>query len=156
MDSNDRIIVSDSGNDRVVVFDSSGNFLLRFGSPGTSDGQFNGAQMLTVDSNDRIIVPDLTNQDVQVFSYATESSTGGGESDSFRLVNQSYERHIDSGMVKNRTHSAYSNLLLWQEKVATEIFDSSLIQGSDKGFTPAPVSTGIDHRTETLQKLPWR
>jgi len=78
------------------------------------------------------------------------------ESDSFRLVNQSYERHIDSGMVKNRTHSAYSNLLLWQEKVATEIFDSSLIQGSDKGFTPAPVSTGIDHRTETLQKLPWR
>jgi len=65
VDSNDRIIVSDSGNDRVVVFDSSGNFLLRFGSPGTSDGQFNGAQMLTVDSNDRIIVPDLTNQDVQ-------------------------------------------------------------------------------------------
>jgi len=79
-----------------------------------------------------------------------------GESESFKLVNQNYERHIDSGMVKNRNHSAHSNWLLWQEKVATEIFDSSLIQGYDKGFIPMPVSTGIDHRTETLQKLNWR
>jgi len=78
-----------------------------------------------------------------------------GESDSFKLVNQSYEKHVDSGMVKNRTHSVFSNWLLWQEKLATEIFDSSLIQGSDKGFIPAPVPTGIDHRAETMQKLPW-
>jgi len=79
-----------------------------------------------------------------------------GISDSFKHVNQSYERDIDSDMVKSRNHSAYSNWLLWQEKVATEIFDSSLIQGSDKGFTsPVIDEDGIDQRTETLQKLKW-
>lgn len=80
-----------------------------------------------------------------------------GISDSFKHVNQSYERNIDSDTVKNRNHSAYSNWLLWQEKVATEIFDSSLIQGSDKGFTSSAIDEdGIDQRTETLQKLNWR
>ena len=131
-------------NDGIVIFGDSLNPMLTRQIPGIEKGE----GLITITQVEKY--SDLwIAEDGRIFEMY-------GESDSFRLVNQSYERHIDSGMVKNRTHSTYSNLLLWQEKVATETFDSSLIQGSDKGFTPAPVSTGIDHRAETMQKSPWR
>ena len=131
-------------NDGIVIFGDSLNPMLTRQIPGIEKGE----GLITITQVEKY--SDLwIAEDGRIFEMYVES-------DSFRLVNQSYERYIDSGMVKNRTHSAYSNWLVWQEKGATKIFDSSLIQGSDMGFTPAPVSTGIDHRTETLQKLPWR
>jgi len=142
IDQSRRTMMPTSLNDGIVIFGDSLNPMLTRQIAGIEKGE----GLITITQVEKY--SDLwIAEDGRIFEMY-------GESDSFRLVNQSYERHIDSGMVKNRTHSAYSNLLLWQEKLATEIFDSSLIQGSDKGFTP--VSTGIDHRAETLQKLPWR
>ncbi len=131
-------------NDGIVIFGDSLNLMLTRQIAGTEKEE----GLITITQVEKYSDLGIA-EDGRIFEMY-------GESDSFRLVNQSYEMHVDSGMVKNRTHSAYSNLLLWQEKVATKIFDSSLIQGSDMGFTPAPVSTGIDHRTETMQKSPWR
>jgi hypothetical protein len=63
------------------------------------------------------------------------------------------ERH-DTDDMKNREHSSFGIWKQMQAKMAKKYFDSSSIQGIDKGFIPSP-ERGIDHREQTLQKLDW-
>lgn len=60
----------------------------------------------------------------------------------------------DTGDMKNREHSSFGIWKQMQVKMAKKYFDSSSIQGIDKGFIPSP-ERGIDHREQTLQKLDW-
>ncbi len=64
------------------------------------------------------------------------------------------ERLQDTGDMKNRNHSSFGTWKQMQGGYAIKYFDSSKIQGTDKGFIPAP-ERGIDHREQTLQKLDW-
>lgn len=66
-DSQDRIIVGDSGQNRVQIFDKFGNFLSAFGSSGSEPGQFMGIARVAVNSRDEILVTDIDNCRVQVF-----------------------------------------------------------------------------------------
>jgi len=82
IDSNGRIIVSDTLDDRIEIFDASGNYLSSssFGSTGTGDGQFNFPSGVDVDSNDRIIVSDTVNINVQIFDASGNFVTTFGSS----------------------------------------------------------------------------
>ena len=64
------------------------------------------------------------------------------------------ERSQDTGDMKNRNHSSFGTWKQMQGDYAIKYFDSSKIQGIDKGFIPAP-ERGLDHREQTLQKLDW-
>jgi len=143
VDQSRRTMMPTSLNDGIVIFDDSLNPMLTRQIAGTGH-----EGLITVTQVEKY--SDLwIAEDGRIYEMF-------GISDSFRLVNQSYEKDDDTGNVKNRTHSAYSDLVIWQQNLATEYFDSSLIQKSDKGFIPSAIDIdGIDHRTETMQKLNW-
>ena len=56
--------------------------------------------------------------------------------------------------VMTRNHSDFDELISYSLHRAMKEFDSSLIQGKNKGFIASP-DPGIDHREETLKKLSW-
>lgn len=56
--------------------------------------------------------------------------------------------------VMTRNHSDFDELISYSLHRAMKEFDSSLIQGKDKGFIASP-EPSIDHREETLKKLSW-
>ena len=60
----------------------------------------------------------------------------------------------DTGDMRNRTHSSFGTWKQMQGEMAKKHFDSSKIQGIDKGFVAGP-EYGISHREQTLQKLAW-
>jgi len=60
----------------------------------------------------------------------------------------------DSGDLRNRNHSAFSNWKQMQAEMATSYFDSSKIQ-SELSESFAYEYPTISHREQTLQKLPW-
>ncbi len=62
------------------------------------------------------------------------------------------ERSQDTGDMKNRNHSSFGTWKQMQAEMAKNYFDSSKIQGTDKGFVAGP-EYGISHREQTLQKL---
>ena len=64
------------------------------------------------------------------------------------------ERSQDTGDMKNRNHSSFGTWKQMQAEMAKNYFDSSKIQGTDKGFVAGP-EYGISHREQTLQKLAW-
>ncbi len=66
VDSNDRIIVADTGNNRIQVFDSTGTFQFAFGTF-NGGGQLAYPEDVAVDKNDRIIVADTFNNHIQIF-----------------------------------------------------------------------------------------
>jgi len=66
-----------------------------------------------------------------------------------RITPMEYERHTDSGELKNRNHSVFPSLIKWTQKNAVDVFDSSSIQGSDKGFKTVEYPD-IDTRTQFL------
>ena len=68
VDSNDRIIVCDSGNHCVKIFDSTGKFLDKFGTRGDSDGQMEWPKGICVDCQDNIILTDSKNRRVTMYS----------------------------------------------------------------------------------------
>ena len=73
---------------------------------------------------------------------------------SFRWINQEFVTQEDGTYnVMTRTNSNFDTLVEWTEKNAVNVFDSSKLQKSDKGFFA--YSDGIDHREITLQKLGW-
>jgi DNA-binding beta-propeller fold protein YncE len=67
IDSQGRLLVSDTGNKRVQVFDGEGNFITQFGEPGSADGQFNEPVGLAIDGKGNIYVADTWNKRIQVF-----------------------------------------------------------------------------------------
>jgi hypothetical protein len=66
-----------------------------------------------------------------------------------RITPMEYERHTDSGELKNRNHNVFPSLIEWTQKNAVDVFDSSVIQGSDKGFKTVEYPN-IDSRTQFL------
>jgi hypothetical protein len=66
-----------------------------------------------------------------------------------RITPMNFERHSDSGEIKNRSHSAFQSLIKSTQKNAVDVFDSSSIQGSDKGFKTVEYPS-IDSRTQFL------
>ena len=73
---------------------------------------------------------------------------------SFYQINRTFERFQDTGDMRDRTHYKFADWKKTQAENAILYFDSSMIQGIDKGFIPSPDS-GIDHREITLKKLSW-
>ena len=68
VDSNDRIIVCDSGHHCVKMFDTRGKFLGRFSERGSGDGQLLWPKSVCVDASDNILVTDEKNNRVSLFS----------------------------------------------------------------------------------------
>jgi uncharacterized protein (TIGR03663 family) len=68
VDSQGRVIVSDTGNKRILVFSSDGRLLTQFGSPGAGEGQLDEPVGLALDDQDRVYVADTWNRRVQIFA----------------------------------------------------------------------------------------
>jgi len=68
IDSNNFILVTDSGNNQVVIFDSFGNLVHKFGSEGSGDGEFLYPSGIAVNKNGDIYVTDFENKRIQIFS----------------------------------------------------------------------------------------
>ena len=67
VDSNDRIIVSDTSLDVVQIYDSNGDFISSFYGGESGGTQFSFPHGIAVDSDDRIIVSDPVLNIVQIF-----------------------------------------------------------------------------------------
>jgi uncharacterized protein (TIGR03663 family) len=67
IDSQGRLLVTDTGNKRVQVFDANGNFLTQFGADGSRPGQFNEPVGLAIDGQGNVYVADTWNKRIQVF-----------------------------------------------------------------------------------------
>ena len=76
-------------------------------------------------------------------------------SGSASIVYEDHTRHRDiDTFYMNRNHSEFDKVIAWTQQNAIDVFDSSKLQKSDKGFIPSIIDEdGIDHRTETLAKL---
>lgn len=76
-------------------------------------------------------------------------------SGSASIVDKDYTRHRDiDAFYMDRNHSEFDKLIAWTQQNAINVFDSSKLQKSDKGFIPPAIDEDrIDHRSETLAKL---
>ncbi len=74
LDSQGRLLVSDTGNRRIVIYDAEGNYLSEFGKVGFAPGQFDEPVGLAIDHQDNLYVADTWNQRIQVFA---PDGTGG-------------------------------------------------------------------------------
>ena len=79
VESDDDIVIVDSGNNRIQKFNSDGDFIRKWGSYGPNDGQFTNAIGITVDSNDDIYVLDWGSSRVQKFSLTGDFIRKWGE-----------------------------------------------------------------------------
>jgi hypothetical protein len=86
-DAHGDIYVTDPGNNRVQKFDSQGNYLSQFGSPGTGNGQFNGATGIAIDASGNVYVTDAGNARVEKFdtngNYLSQFGSPGGGNGQF-------------------------------------------------------------------------
>src|SRR5207247_3767372 len=71
VDSSGKVYVLDTDNNRVQVFDADGNFITQWGSLGSSPGQFNAPQGISVresSGNVYVYVVDTGNNRVEKFT----------------------------------------------------------------------------------------
>ena len=82
IDSEGRIIVSDTASNKLFVFDSCGTLLHEIGREGKDEGEMKTPLGVTVDSHDNIGVCDSGNGRVQIFKRdSTFKFSFGGEQD---------------------------------------------------------------------------
>ena len=82
IDSEGRIIVSDTASNKLFVFDSCGTLLHEIGREGKDQGEMKTPLCVTVDSHDNIGVCDSGNGRVQIFKRdSTFKFSFGGEQD---------------------------------------------------------------------------
>ncbi len=67
IDTNGRVLVSDTGNKRIQIFDANGKFILQFGGVGLLPGNLDEPAGIAVDAKGNIIVADTWNGRIQVF-----------------------------------------------------------------------------------------
>ena len=72
INSNNDILVVDSGNNRVQKFSHDGNFITKLGRKGINEGEFDRPWGITIDNEDNIYVADWGNNRVQKFSNSGE------------------------------------------------------------------------------------
>ena len=68
LDSNDFILVTDTGNHRVMIFDKYGHLIHKFGFRGSGNGEFLSSFEIAVNRNGGIYVSDQYYSRIQIFA----------------------------------------------------------------------------------------
>ncbi len=65
VDSQGRVMITDTGNKRLILYDQNGEFIAQIGEGGMAAGQFDEPVGLALDAQDHLYVADVWNQRVQ-------------------------------------------------------------------------------------------
>lgn len=143
IDSQGRVLVTDTGNKRVQVFSGDGEFVTMFGGFGLERGQMNEPVGLAVGPDGRLYVADTWNRRVQVFdsgfAFESEWEIDGwwGES----VVNKPYLAVDGTGRVYVTDPEGYRVLVFGSDGQPAAVFGQI---GLDANSFNLPTGIAVD------------